>query len=142
MLTAKSSTGREESLFSLKQFLKNDSQSNHQFAGARPKVYEPSQAARTPEPDMGGKYPRNPTELPDFVQDHLVIEQCYLGDKGGNSCSSNVEVPYLPDFALNSVEQSRHLKRWRNSQDHPNSLDLPKLDIVEGESADVPESLG
>lgn len=55
-----------------------------------------------------------------------------------------------------------HNDQWRNNQEvladrsfdltdhldsathpsHPNSLDLPKLDIIDGESADVPESLG
>ncbi|XP_032455055.1 uncharacterized protein LOC100121057 isoform X1 [Nasonia vitripennis] len=168
----KSSTRREESLFSLKQFLKNDNQTNHQFAGARPKVYESQ--SRTPEPSENhdkGKYPRNPTELPDFVQDHLVIEQCFLSDKASSNMAS-VEVDNLPDFALNSVEQRhiRYLKshsapcdRWKKNSEgsgdlsfdltdhldkgpsnspHPSSLDLPKLDVIDGELADVPESLG
>ncbi|XP_014219821.1 uncharacterized SDCCAG3 family protein [Copidosoma floridanum] len=165
----KSSNKREESMFSLKQFLKNDKNpANHQYAGARPKVYESQ--SRTLEPNENhdtGKYPRNPTELPDFVQDHLVIEQCYLGDKVSSNVSSG-EVDNLPDFALNSVK-NRHLNRYLDDQwkknnesssdlsfdltdhldkslatnvSHPSSLDLPKLDTIDGESADVPESLG
>lgn len=156
-------------MFSLKQFLKNDNQANHQYAGARPKVYEP--LSRTPEHGESHdaeKYPRNPTELPDFVQDHLVIEQCYLGDTASSNLN-NVEIDNLPDFALNSVEK-RHVQylndHWKknsdNSEDlslphsgrvdksfltnssHRNSLELPKLvvDVIDGESADVPESLG
>jgi hypothetical protein len=167
ILLVKSSTRREESLFSLKQFLKNDNQTNHQFTGARPKLYEPQ--SRTPEPNENhdtGKYPRNPTELPDFVQDHLVIEQCYLGDKASANIG-NIEVDNLPDFALNSVEKKhlRHLSgQWNKSTEaatdisfdltdhldkdcltnssHQSSLDFPKLDVIDGESADVPESLG
>ena len=155
--------------FSLKQFLKIDNQTtNQQYAGARPKVYEP-QSRTTPEPTENhdtGKYPRNPTELPDFVQDHLVIEQCYLGDNASSNMKS-VEVDNLPDFALNNVEK-RHIRylndHWKknpenatdlsfdltdhldkNSTINPsnsNSLELPKLDVIDGESADVPESLG
>lgn len=33
--------------------------------------------------------------LPDFVQDHLVVEQCYLADSG-----STLDIDNLPDFAL------------------------------------------
>lgn len=151
----------------MKQFLKNDT--NHQYAGARPKIYEPQ--SRTPEPsdnhDSAKYNTRNPTELPDFVQDHLVIEQCYLSDKSPSNISG-IEVDNLPDFALNSVK-NRHLNRylddqWKKNHDsssdlsfdltdhlvkgpatnvsHPTSLDLPKLNIIDGESADVPESLG
>ncbi|XP_058801765.1 uncharacterized protein LOC131670295 [Phymastichus coffea] len=159
---------REEKLFSLKQFLKNDNQVNHQYTGARPKVYEPT--IRTPEPGENHdaeKYPRNPTELPDFVQDHLVIEQCYLGEIASSNLN-NVEIDNLPDFALNSVEK-RHIQYFNDywnknpensdlslpfsgrsdnsfatNSSHRNSLELPKLvvDVIDGESADVPESLG
>ncbi|XP_011501693.1 PREDICTED: uncharacterized protein LOC105365275 [Ceratosolen solmsi marchali] len=166
-ISLKNSARREESLFSLKQFLKNDNQTNHQFTGARPKFYEPQ--SRTPEPSENhdtGKYPRNPTELPDFVQDHLVIEQCYLGDKASANIG-NIEVDNLPDFALNSVEKRhiRHLngqcnktadgtkdisfdltnhldKDFIKNPSHQSCSDFPKLDVIDGESADVPESLG
>ena len=129
----------------MKQFLKNDSHSK-QFAGARPKVYEP-QSPRIPVQNDSNetKYPRNPTELPDFVQDHLVIEQCYLSD---NTCSNtaNVAVDNLPDFTLNSVGKRHSFDCVDNNHPsnpkHPNSLDIPKLDIIDGETADVPESLG
>lgn len=48
-------------------------------------------------------FSRNPTELPDFVQDHLIVEQCYLDNSHGNSQS--IDVDNLPDFAISSVEQ-------------------------------------
>ena len=163
---AKNSSQREESLFSLKQFLKNDSQTNHQFGGARPKVYE--RQCRTPKPSENhdaGKYTRNPTELPDFVLDHLVTEMCYLQDKTSTN-TVNTEPDNLPDFTLNSVEKKRYCNDQRkkipdcsdyrsldltdqldtNQQptnfSHPSSLDLPKQDVTDGQSVDIPESVG
>lgn len=38
-----------------------------------------------------------PSVLPDFVQDHLVIEQCYLNLDGVNK----PDLDNLPDFTLN-----------------------------------------
>ncbi|XP_008558181.1 uncharacterized ENTR1 family protein isoform X2 [Microplitis demolitor] len=122
---------KEENPFSFKHFLKKDSSSSsssYQHAGARPKVYTSrlnttvnSVVADTvantiagTETDGGdGIYARNPTELPDFVQDHLVIEQCYLNHQDAASGTQMIsDIDNLPDFALNSVE-SRPL-RHRN----------------------------
>lgn len=72
-----------------------------------------------------------PSALPDFVQDHLVIEQCLLGkDQRGNYNVGN-----LPDFtpSRNSVninrldvETSRNLnQRADSNSDVQIPLDLP-----------------
>lgn len=70
--------------------------------------------------------------LPDFVQDHLVIEQCYLGK---DQQRSGYNVDNLPDFtpSRNSVninrldtETSRTLNlRSDNNSDVQIPLDLP-----------------
>ncbi|XP_046744926.1 uncharacterized protein LOC124410519 isoform X1 [Diprion similis] len=102
---------KKENPFSFKYFLKNDLHTNHQHTGARPKVYPPSsaKAEAVSSSNEAGVYPRNPVELPDFVQDHLVIEQCYLNhDANVQPC---LEIDNLPDFALNSMEQ-RSTKQW------------------------------
>lgn len=98
----------EENPFSFKHFLKNGSQINYQNAGARPKVY--SSPTQYNLEKSSAVYSRNPTELPDFVQDHLVIEQYYLNHEPKQQTMSDVD--NLPDFALNSVEQRQ--TRLRN----------------------------
>ncbi|XP_015119876.1 uncharacterized protein LOC107043083 [Diachasma alloeum] len=88
--------------FSFKHFLKNDSQTNYQYTGARPKVYSSGRkTGETSGLDNESVYTRNPTELPDFVQDHLVIEQCYLN----HDAQARPDVDNLLHFAVNSVEQ-------------------------------------
>lgn len=73
--------------------------------------------------DTGVYSSRNPTELPDFVQDHLVIEQCYLNHTEPVQ-QVLVDVDNLPDFALNS-RQAR-LRNEPNKRDDSNVLcDLP-----------------
>ena len=106
------STRREENPFSFKHFLKNDAQTNYHYAGARPKVYtvHSANSESSSHEREGGVYPCNPTELPDFVQDHLVIEQCYVDHDRITSPATDVD--NLPDFALNSME--RRLKRYSN----------------------------
>lgn len=106
---------KKENPFSFKYFLKNDAHTSHQRTGARPKVYPSTAATSTDnfhsvnEPSV---YPRNPVELPDFVQDHLVIEQCYLNHDA--SSQPIVEMENLPDFALNSVEKRN--KQWNDQK--------------------------
>lgn len=156
-------TRREENPFSFKHFLKNDSQTNYQYTGARPKVY----TVHSSNNNSGGHereagiYPCNPTELPDFVQDHLVIEQCYVDHD--RITSSTTDMDNLPDFALNSMErrQNRHAnepkkhvndgeknfsfdladnldRRSRNNisanSSHPDPLDLPNFNSDENAS--------
>lgn len=89
--------------------MRNESQTNYYKAGARPKIYSsPATSSNNLEKD-NGVYSRNPTELPDFVQDHLVIEQCYLNHVSDQQ--SIPDVDNLPDFALNSVEQRQSWHR-------------------------------
>ncbi|XP_076683306.1 lethal (3) 04053 isoform X2 [Andrena cerasifolii] len=108
---------REENPFSFKHFLKNGSQTTYYNAGARPKLY----SSPTPSPSSLEKestiYTCNPTELPDFVQDHLVIEQCYLNHEPKQQPTPDID--NLPDFALNSVEQRQ--TRLRNESKKNNS---------------------
>ncbi|KAL2716321.1 uncharacterized protein V1478_013997 [Vespula squamosa] len=107
---------REENPFSFKHFLRNESQPNYYKTGARPKIYSSSATSPNNLEKDNGVYSRNPTELPDFVQDHLVIEQCYLNHVSDQQ--SIPDVDNLPDFALNSVEQrqSRHRNDSKKSQ--------------------------
>ncbi|KAI4480899.1 hypothetical protein M0804_009996 [Polistes exclamans] len=110
---------REENPFSFKHFLKGECQTNYYKTGARPKIYSSSTTSPNNVEKDTGVFSRNPTELPDFVQDHLVIEQCYLNHVFPPQGVPDVD--NLPDFALNSVEQ-RQL-RYRND---PKKL-LPQL---------------
>lgn len=110
--SASSISGKKnENVFSFKKFLQSsDNQANYQVTGARPKVYD----GRTKPPELNknhesGMYSRNPTELPDFVQDHLVLEQCFLNEGIAGPKQDNIEWGHLPDFALNSIEKSQ---RW------------------------------
>lgn len=121
--------------------------------GARPKVYPMNNF----EQDLG-IYSRNPTELPDFVQDHLVIEQCYLNNKQPSEQLIS-DVDNLPDFALNSVSQ-RQTKLQRNGSNLPfdltgrldkassnhttpsGPLDLPSYSRSGEDSKDRSESVG
>ncbi|XP_014474520.1 PREDICTED: uncharacterized protein LOC106744349 [Dinoponera quadriceps] len=99
---------RESNPFSFKVFLKNGT-ANYHNTGARPKVYyTPASSPGSHEAKETGVYSsRNPTELPDFVQDHLVIEQCYLNHAEPATQQVLLDMDNLPDFALNSMEQSR-----------------------------------
>lgn len=90
--------------FSFKHFLRKASQANYRNTGARPKVYSPVRNLDIDKSDGDGVYTgRNPTELPDFVQDHLVIEQCYLNSDSSVSPTIISDVDNLPDFAINSI---------------------------------------
>ncbi|XP_034947456.1 uncharacterized protein l(3)04053 [Chelonus insularis] len=124
---------KEDNPFSFKHFLKKDSLPNYQNAGARPKVYfdrthnnhsNPTSLEESIGVETDGVYSRNPTELPDFVQDHLVIEQCYSNNQDVASSTQMIaDIDNLPDFALNSVE-SRPLKH-RIEKKQSNIEDLP-----------------
>lgn len=84
---------REENPFSFKHFLNRDATSG----GARPKVY-PSKSPSTPRLIAN---PELTSGLPDFVQDHLVIEQCYLNQQPSQPLS--VDIHNLADFGLGLV---------------------------------------
>ncbi|KAJ8911418.1 hypothetical protein NQ315_005951 [Exocentrus adspersus] len=127
---------REENPFSFKHFLRSDSGNTYQNKGARPKVYcenrpvtstSPSVPNKIPEPKQSRIVPEFSSALPDFVQDHLVIEQCYLGNSSNSNY--NLELNNLPDFAQN---QDGNLKFGNNSSGEPATntnkpipLDLP-----------------
>ncbi|XP_072742684.1 uncharacterized protein L(3)04053 isoform X1 [Anoplolepis gracilipes] len=131
------SSRRDSNPFSFKAFLKNGTQqTNYHNTGARPKIYSSptSSPGSVFEKDNvgGGVYSgRNPTELPDFVQDHLVIEQCYLNHEADQPVLPDVD--NLPDFALNSVEQRQ--SRLRNESKKNDSEifndDLRSFDLTD-----------
>lgn len=136
---------KEDNPFSFKHFLRNDR--HYQNQGARPKVYcegrpissisdlDLHQPAETKQTHI---VPEFSSALPDFVQDHLVIEQCYLSkEQRGNN---------LPDFtpSVDSVNMNRldvETSRTLNQQRSDSSsnvhipLDLPgfPLDLPIGE---------
>ncbi|KAI4503750.1 hypothetical protein M0802_001153 [Mischocyttarus mexicanus] len=115
---------REENPLSFKHFLKGEYQINYYKTGARPKMYSSSATSPNNVDKDAAVYSRNPTELPDFVQDHLVIEQCYL-----NHVIVQPTIPEfdnLPDFALNSVEQRQSRDRNDPKKSQPQLLpDIP-----------------
>lgn len=99
-------SAREDNPFSFKHFLRSDS-ATYQNKGARPKVYNTDNRSLS----VGGEgnhdsipeiksnhriVPEYSSALPDFVQDHLVIEQCYLGNTTNNL--NHLEINNLPDF--------------------------------------------
>ncbi|XP_043263982.1 uncharacterized protein LOC122404134 [Colletes gigas] len=120
--TGQDTIRREENPFSFKHFLKNDSQTNYYNAGARPKVYSPPTTSPNNLEKDSTVYSRNPTELPDFVQDHLVIEQCYLNHESKQQAIPDAD--NLPDFAL-SVEQRQTRLRNESKKSDPVLCDLP-----------------
>jgi hypothetical protein len=110
---------REENPFSFKHFLKRDAGNNYSSTGARPKVYsnlasegfghltpessdsDPGIFSRSATPRHVGT-PELTSVLPDFVQDHLVVEQCYLNHSDSSNTSQiAVDLENLPDFTLN-----------------------------------------
>ncbi|CAG9762836.1 unnamed protein product [Ceutorhynchus assimilis] len=105
--TSGTNTKRDENPFSFKHFLRDPastSSNNYQSLGARPKVYNNREnRSRQVEPR---KINEISSALPDFVQDHLVIEQCYNLD--------------WPNFAQGDPNNEPKLEE-------PIPLDLPGL---------------
>ncbi|XP_012528357.1 uncharacterized protein LOC105832183 isoform X2 [Monomorium pharaonis] len=136
------SSRRDNNPFSFKAFLKNGTQqTNYHNTGARPKVYSSSVSSPVSvlNKDNVGVYSgRNPTELPDFVQDHLVIEQCYLSHE--NSQPVLPDVDNLPDFALNSMEQRQSRLRNETKKNDSDVLcdDLRSFDLTDTLHRDHP----
>lgn len=140
MLGTSSSEGqkREDNPFSFKHFLRSDSGSSYQHKGARPKVYcenrsvPPSTSSsdvnnKIPELKQSRIVPEFSSALPDFVQDHLVVEQCYLGNT--SSGNYNLELNNLPDFTRNRESRSKFDSTSSgepaNNANKPIPLDLP-----------------
>ncbi|EFN62564.1 Serologically defined colon cancer antigen 3-like protein [Camponotus floridanus] len=129
---------RDSNPFSFKAFLKNGTQqTNYHNTGARPKVYSsptssPGSVFDKDSASSSGVYSgRNPTELPDFVQDHLVIEQCYLNHETDQPVLPDVD--NLPDFALNSMEHRQSRLRNETKKNDPEIFgdDLRSFDLTE-----------
>ncbi|XP_072397159.1 uncharacterized protein [Diabrotica undecimpunctata] len=115
---------REDNPFSFKHFLRSDSTNSYQSKGARPKVYE----NRSASTDFGNHLqprliPEYPAALPDFVQDHLVVEQCYLGNT--LSENFNVDIDNLPDFTPARQSRNNALNPEVTNSNRPVPLDLP-----------------
>ncbi|EEB11892.1 conserved hypothetical protein [Pediculus humanus corporis] len=109
---------KEENPFSFKKFLNQDL-SGQRNKGARKKVYPTASLSSTKSHLTDPRSSRSQSEgnsrvignndvssvLPDFVQDHLVIEQCYLN--GSSSINiDNLNLQNLPD--LNLEHQNIH----------------------------------
>ncbi|KAK3911910.1 Endosome-associated-trafficking regulator 1 [Frankliniella fusca] len=101
---------REENPFSFKHFLSRESangQSGSHSTGAKPKVFTSPTSTHPPDIDYNRtssnrSFTANPdlaSALPDFVQDHLVVEQCFLRDNASSALS--VDLDNLPDFTVN-----------------------------------------
>ncbi|KAJ9575897.1 hypothetical protein L9F63_007209 [Diploptera punctata] len=127
---------REENPFSFKHFLKRDTGNTYSSTGARPKVYSNltnetfgNLMPESSESDAG-LYSRSTTPrhvgtpeltsvLPDFVQDHLVVEQCYLNhSESSNAPQLAVDLENLPDFTINSsnsvceINDNKNQRQW------------------------------
>ncbi|KAF2904700.1 hypothetical protein ILUMI_01482 [Ignelater luminosus] len=110
---------REDNPFSFKHFLRSDTSTNYQNQGARPKVYcDGRPISSISDLDLhqssGVKQTRIVPEfssaLPDFVQDHLVVEQCYLDKENATHNEFKLDMMNnLPDFAptRNTINYSR-----------------------------------
>lgn len=132
---------REENPFSFKHFLNRESvSSNYHSQGARPKIYTPQPQPQVLENhNVENHQPRITSEfssaLPDFVQDHLVIEQCYLGNDSSPK-DITVDLDNLPDFTPNKNGHSRWKDGRTNERRNANTpanlpLDLPARPRVE-----------
>lgn len=116
---------REENPFSFKHFLKRDAGNNYHSTGARPKVYsnlanegfghlapessdsDPGLYSRSTTPCHAGT-PELTSVLPDFVQDHLVVEQCYLNlSESSKTPQIAVDLENLLDFTIDSTTPAR-----------------------------------
>ncbi|KAK4876704.1 hypothetical protein RN001_009210 [Aquatica leii] len=130
---------REDNPFSFKHFLRSDV-SNYNHQGARPKVYcDGRPISSVSDLDLqkstNAKQTRIISEfssaLPDFVQDHLVVEQCYSNDNSKQN-NYNVDMNNLPDFAplghsshLNGESSRNASRRAENPSNLVIPLDLP-----------------
>ncbi|XP_060535332.1 uncharacterized protein LOC132707479 [Cylas formicarius] len=89
---------KEDNPFSFKHFLRGGSS----FPTSRSSVYRDNRSHNNSdiyEPNHSRKLPEYSSALPDFVQDHLVVEQCLLGATPvTSSCSLD-----LPELAHCSI---------------------------------------
>ncbi|GJQ78766.1 hypothetical protein Trydic_g2798 [Trypoxylus dichotomus] len=130
---------KEDNPFSFKHFLRSDSNSYHS-QGARPKVYCDGRPVSSisdldlhnPGTEKQSRMvPEFSSALPDFVQDHLVVEQCYLNKDNLNRKYGDLN--NLPDFTPIRISRldlnaSRNERRTITNHAKPNPpvpLDLP-----------------
>lgn len=135
---------REDNPFSFKHFLRSDV-NNYQNKGARPKVYcegrtissvSDLEFPHSPEMKQTRIVPEYSSALPDFVQDHLVVEQCYLGNGPSNSFNLDIN---LPDFTPNrDGSDSSHNNRRSDNSINTIPLDLPIRAQTSGFPLDLP----
>ncbi|XP_054287321.1 endosome-associated-trafficking regulator 1 [Macrosteles quadrilineatus] len=126
---------REDNPFSFKHFLNPEPL----FGGARPKVYP----TKSPSSSRIINNPELASGLPDFVQDHLVIEQCYLNQNQPSSLS--VDMNRLAEFGLEASNDSWNPSRsgelpfdlTATRHERPEAPHLP-LDLPEGLPFDLP----
>ncbi|XP_065162474.1 endosome-associated-trafficking regulator 1-like [Atheta coriaria] len=112
---------KEDNPFSFRHFINTADRSYHN-QGARPKVFCEGRPVSIPPPSdveisdqhMSSRLVNEyPSALPDFVQDHLVIEQCYLNNHDN-----------LPDCTMDRSERDRNERvSYRPQAEFP--LDLP-----------------
>lgn len=121
--------------------MRNNSTTNYQNQGARPKVYcdgRPISSVsdldlhQISEAKQTRIVPEFSSALPDFVQDHLVIEQCYLGKDTHKNF--NIDADNLPDFtpsraSINinriNIASSQEVDGRCNNSNNAIPLDLP-----------------
>ncbi|PNF29466.1 hypothetical protein B7P43_G04540 [Cryptotermes secundus] len=139
---------REENPFSFKHFLKRDAGNNYSSTGARRKVHSDVLACGHLSPassdsDPGwlrtsvlrgrrqGGTPELTSALPDFVQDHLVVEQCYLNhSESSNTSQIAVDIP----VDLAGTAGNQNLPKNVGNGSGPVPLDLPSSDRSPTES--------
>uniref|UniRef100_A0A1B6CH86 Endosome-associated-trafficking regulator 1 n=2 Tax=Clastoptera arizonana TaxID=38151 RepID=A0A1B6CH86_9HEMI len=129
---------REENPISFKHFLNRDASTSNLTGGVRPKMYpfiSPPSRIANPELTSG---------LPDFVQDHLVMEQCF----SNLPLNHQLTLENLPDF---TPSISNNDDRSTNREDIPFDLtcsqrihinntgsSIPPFDLPEGLPFDLP----
>lgn len=143
---------REDNPFSFKHFLRGDV-NNYQNKGARPKVYcegrtissvSDLEFSHTQDIKQTRIAPEYSSALPDFVQDHLVVEQCYLGNAPNNNFNLDIN---LPDFTPSrdsgnrkSIDSSHNINRRSDNSIDTIPLDLPIRPPASGFPLDLPGS--
>lgn len=116
---------REENPFSFKHFLSRENancQSGALSTGAKPKIFTSPTVPQPPDLEYNRNsatrnFATNPdlaSALPDFVQDHLVVEQCFLRDAASSALS--VDLDNLPDFAVTQDSASKVSGNSRSRQ--------------------------
>lgn len=112
---------------------------NYQSKGARPKVYcegrtvssvSDLEFSHTQEVKQTRMAPEYSSALPDFVQDHLVVEQCYLGNAPSNNFNLDINLPdFTPSRDSGNNRKSIDSSHINRRSDNPVSIDTIPLDL-------------